>query len=172
MATESDRSAVIDTSVLVNFLAVDRVDLLARHPVYRFVLTGHVRGEVSDHYPEQLIRLEAALGAKSFTTVTVEALDSVFVELSQTKRLGLGESAAIAYAAKKSIPIAIDDQKAQKTAIALKPPVALETTETLMVLCLRGGLLTVTAADAIKSVWETEHRFKLPFASFCERLGR
>ena len=171
MPSEIVRSAVIETSVLVNFLTVDRVDLLSGHPAYRFVLTRHVRSEVSDHYPEQFARLDAALAAKSFVVVAVDALDPVFIELIQTKRLGLEESAAIAYAASNSVPIVIDDNKAQKAASALTPPVALESTESLMVLSIRAGILTTTTADEIKTTWETEHRFKLPFASFGDRLG-
>ena len=45
MAEDARTPALIDTSVLLNFLAIDRVDLLARHPRHRFVVTDHVHGQ-------------------------------------------------------------------------------------------------------------------------------
>ena len=57
--------AVIDTSSLINFLAIDQAQLLAEHPSYRFVVTDHVRGEVTKRYQLQVDRLEAALSADS-----------------------------------------------------------------------------------------------------------
>jgi len=54
MATVGQGQAVLETSVLVNFLKIDRVDLLARHPSYEFIITEHVRAEITQHYPDQL----------------------------------------------------------------------------------------------------------------------
>ena len=55
------RSATIvaDTSVLINFLRIDRVDLFADHS-HAFVVTSHVAAEVTDHYPGQKQLLAAA----------------------------------------------------------------------------------------------------------------
>lgn len=46
MATDGRSAAIVDTSVLVNFLAIDRADLLASHPDVRFVVADMVRDEV------------------------------------------------------------------------------------------------------------------------------
>ncbi len=53
MAMKDREDAISDTSVLINFLAVGRLDLFVKHPKYRFVITGHVRREVTTHYPEE-----------------------------------------------------------------------------------------------------------------------
>lgn len=63
MATEGRQRAIIDTSVLINFLRSDRVDLLAAHPAYCFVVIDYVRREVTNRYHQQLARLEATLAA-------------------------------------------------------------------------------------------------------------
>lgn len=170
MTAESGRPAGIDTSVLINFLVVDRVDLLVGHPEYRFVLTGHVRGEVVDYYPEQLGRLDRAITDRVFDQVAVDALDPVFVRISHERRLGAGEAAAIAYSVANSLPLAIDDRRARTAAAAVSPSIVLESTESLVVAVINAGLLTVPDADAVKREWETRYRFKLPFASFADRV--
>ena len=42
---------VTDASVLVNFLRIDRMDLIAGHS-HAFIVTDHVADEVSDRYPD------------------------------------------------------------------------------------------------------------------------
>ena len=51
MSFTSPSAIVADTSVLINFLRVDRMDLIARHS-HRFLVTDHVAGEVTDFYGE------------------------------------------------------------------------------------------------------------------------
>ena len=65
---------ITDTSVLVNFLCIDRMDLIARHShrlLGRLLITGHVMEEITDHYPEQQARLNAALADGTLEVVTV-----------------------------------------------------------------------------------------------------
>jgi predicted nucleic acid-binding protein len=162
--------AVLETSVLVNFLKVDRVDLLAQHPHYRFIVTDHVRLEITSDYPDQLERLETALSANYFDVASVDALDPNFVELARQARYGTGECAAIALAVIKNAPLAIDDNRASKAAKAVSPTIQLENTETLMIALIKSALLDVPTADAIKLEWEAKHRFKIKFKSFAERL--
>ena len=49
------RLVVLDTSVLLNFLRVGRLDLLVELPGHEFLVTDHVRGEVTDHASSQLL---------------------------------------------------------------------------------------------------------------------
>jgi hypothetical protein len=53
MATDGRSKAILETSVLVNFLKIDRTDLLANHPAYRFVVPDLVRNEVTRHYQKK-----------------------------------------------------------------------------------------------------------------------
>ena len=73
-----DPSAIIisDTSVLINFLAIDRMDLIKRHSC-RFLMTNHVRHEVLEHYQDQLSRLQDALNQGILEEIPVIAPEEV-----------------------------------------------------------------------------------------------
>jgi len=43
-------------------------------------------------------------------------------------------------------------------------------TESVVVLLVRHGVLTIQEADTIKDGWEKNHCFRLSFASFRERI--
>jgi hypothetical protein len=57
---------VADTSVIINFLRIDRMDLIGSHPS-PFIVTDHVADEIADSYPEQQARFHAALGSGHIT---------------------------------------------------------------------------------------------------------
>lgn len=162
---------ITDTSVMVNFLALDRVELLARLPDYRFAVTDHVRAEVTAHYKDQLQRLEQAIAKGILQEISVTALEEVelFAKLTATG-LGVGECSAIAVASHRKHPLAIDDKRAIKKLTKLKIDLTIYTTESLVVLLIQNGALTVEEADAMKDDLERNHRFRLPFASFAERI--
>jgi hypothetical protein len=64
MAGEGREEAILETSVLVNFMKIDRTDLLAAsHPTYRFIVIDFVRDEVTRRYQAQVSRLNAAFAA-------------------------------------------------------------------------------------------------------------
>ncbi len=162
-----DVVVITDTSVLVNFLCIDRMDLIARHS-HRFMITEHVMEEITDHYPEQQARLNAALADGTFEEVTVSgdvALD-LFRILSETHRLGAGESAAIACAIANDYAIAIDDRAAAAQARRLKADLVVLSSQDIMVHLIRSGMIDVAEADEIKDTWATQHRFRLAIASF------
>lgn len=159
---------VLDTSVLINFLAVDRMDLLARYAGYRFLVTEHVRGEVTAHYNDQVKRLDAALKTNVLEEIRVEVLEELglFAQLTQNQRLGLGECAAIAAAIHRVHVLAIDDKVARRIALTLAPSLPVIDTQALMVSLIRAGVLSVEDADAIKTDWETNYSFALKLRSF------
>lgn len=162
---------IADTSVLVNFLHVDRMILLGllSSPI---VITEHVEAEVTDSYPDQVARLADALGqgyiAKTQLTNVPEV--TLFGQLMADGRLGSGECAAIACAIIGGHVLAIDDRKAVREALRIEAGLAVLGTADLMVQIIREGLLTVAEADAIKSDWETHYRFRLAFVSFVDRI--
>jgi predicted nucleic acid-binding protein len=174
MAKDGRTPALIDTSVLLNFLAIDHADLLAAHPDHRFVVTDHVRGEITDRRPERLERFEAALAAGLFDQTSVDAPEElrVFVELQRTGQLGEGESAAAAAAKVRGHVLATDDRRAKKIIGRLFPELRVLDTADLIRGLIAAGTLTVAQADAIKAEWETRHRFRLPFASFASEGSR
>jgi predicted nucleic acid-binding protein len=158
---------VTDTSVLVNFLCIDRVDLIAAHS-HEFVITDHVSKEITDHYPEQQERLAAALqaGVIRQETVSSEEALNIFKELGETRRLGAGESAAIALAIANGYAIAIDDRTAIKHARQVKPDLVILGTQQIMVDLICAGRVAVEEADRVKETWARDHSFALVLASF------
>lgn len=162
---------ITDTSVLINFLVLDRVELLARLSEHRFVVTDHVRAEITAHYQDQLQRLDAAFAAGTLQEIRVTDLEEVrlFAELTATG-LGIGECSAIAVAAHRRLTLAIDDKRAIKKVKALGLGLTFLSTESLVVLLIQQGVLSIAEADDIKLTWERDHRFRLAFASFAERL--
>ena len=174
MATGGRTKAIIDTSVLVNFLRIDRGDLLALHPDYQFVLVDLVRDEVTRHYETQVLRLQAAFAAKQLLlddppeSISLREVE-LFAEMSKLK-IGNGERAAIAAAKARGLPLVIDDERAIKRAAAYCSTIPRESTVSLMVALLKAGLIDVTEADSIKADWELNHRFRLTFGSFAEQI--
>lgn len=163
---------MLDTSVLINFLAIDQADLLADHPDYRFLITDHVRVEVTEFYPEQFDRLQKLLRQHAFEQIRVDTPEEleIFSRLIAGRRLGAGESAAVAAAIHRGHALAIDDARATRLLLSLSPQTHVETTQSLIVRLIRKGMLTVKQADCFKHEWETVHRFRLRFRSFSELL--
>jgi predicted nucleic acid-binding protein len=174
MATDGRSKAILETSVLVNFLKIDRTDLLANHPAYRFVVPDLVRNEVTKHYAAQVTRLDAAIAAgQLFADDPAEATDltelATFAAMG-TLKIGEGERAAIAAASTRGLPLAMDDQRAWKRSAAFSGGIPREDTVSVMVSLIKAGVIDVAAADAIKADWHANHRFTLRFRSFAEKI--
>ena len=162
-------NVVLDTSVLVNFLAIDRLDLLTGLASHHFAITPHVRAEVT--YPDQLALLTAAIQTGQFPELPTGTLAELATFARLTATLGTGESAAIAAAQHRSMVVAVEDRTARRTAESLVGKNNVLSTADLMVSIIKSGLLSVAEADAIKFDWEANHRFALPqFKSFAQIL--
>lgn len=157
---------VLDMSVLINFLAVRRLDLLTEHREFRFLMTDHVRDEIGE--PRQRRLLDCALREESFDEASVCAVEelAVFRAFIRTHRLGIGECAALAVAIIRGLLIAIDDRVARAKARQLFSFERFLGTEDIVYSSIRAGVLTVKEAGAMKGSWQSNYRFKLPFRSF------
>lgn len=166
-------TAIIDASTLINFLAVDRGDLLERNARYCFLITEHVRSEITDAYPDQLARLDALVARGVIEESAVTAINElqVFARLAATKRLGPGECASIAAASERGFVLIIDDRRATREARSLNPNLRILDTQSVMLQLIRDGAIDVTGADQIKAAWERHHRFRLSFSSFGDLLS-
>lgn len=140
---------ITDTSVLINFLVLDRAELLSRLPDRRFVVTEHVRAEISEHYHQQLQRLELAFSSGVLEEVRITELEEVriFAELTATG-LGIGECSAIAVATHRQLTLAIDDKTAIKKVQKLSFGLTILTTESLMVLLIQQGVSRLIPTSA------------------------
>ena len=158
---------VTDASVLINFLRIDRADLLVGHS-HTFLATDHVAAEITDRYPAQQQRFAAALasGAISETRVTTPEEIRLFGSMFAAGRLGAGECSAIALAVQRRYILAIDDRLASTHARRADATLRILSTQDLVVSMIREGLLDVVEADRIKHEWATRHRFRLKLDSF------
>ena len=90
---------ILDASVLINFLKMDRVDLIRDYPA-KVIITEHVRAEVTIAYHDQLARLEDALSAGIVEELVINDLAEIeqivrFRTEKSQNRLGMGECSAI-----------------------------------------------------------------------------
>lgn len=161
---------ITDTSVLVNFLIIDRMDLLEKHP-NEFIITDHVFDEVTHYYAFQKQKLTEAIEKKILSIVQVLHSDEIvlFSELQKSKNLGVGECSAIACAVYHGYSLAIDDIRARKQ--AEKVGVDIINTQDIMISFISQGVITVAEADLIKNEWEIKHKFLLKIPSFREVIS-
>ena len=158
---------VTDASVLINFLRIDRSDLLAGHS-HAFLATDHVAAEITDRYPDQQQRFAAALAAGTISETRVTSPEEIqlFGTLLATRRLGAGECSAIALAVHRRYNLAMDDRRATAHARRTDATLRILATQDLVVSMIGQGLLDIGEADRIKQEWATRHRFRLKLASF------
>lgn len=162
---------VADTSVLINFLRINRMDLISRYPG-RFLATDHIKSELADDYPEQQTRYDTAVSAGLLDTcsITGTAEVALFARLGPGVRLGAGECSAIAVALSRGYAIAIDDNRAINAALReaemVQAQLVVLRTQDIIVSLIRASVLTLDEADNIKADWEQRHRFRLKIHSF------
>ena len=115
MEVNSSTTVVVDTSVLINFLCIDRMDLIAGHS-HSFIVTEHVAVEVKDYYSDERRRVDDAFKSSAIREERVEAriLAAISSSSATSARLGLGERSAIALSISRGWKLAIDDRRQQR----------------------------------------------------------
>lgn len=169
MDTNDATVVAVDTSVLINFLCIDRMDLIDFHS-HTFVVTDYVAEEVENHYTDERKRLDAAIqsGVLREERVDARTLASTTGSSAASRRLGLGERSAITLAVSKGWPLAIDDRRATKEARKISPKLRILTTQDIVVSMIRENLLSIAKADRIKGIWSARFRFHLQIGSFAD----
>ncbi len=168
-ATTTVLELVLDASVLINFLTIDRIDLLQHLPGHRFVITAYVAGELT--CPSQASRLESAIQIGAIQLLPTGSHQELATFAQLTAILGIGESAAVAAAQHRAMAVALEDPAARRAAESLVGKHNNRCTADLMVSGIQASLITVAQADTIKADWEANHRFALPqFKSFGDLL--
>ena len=158
---------VVDTSFLINFLCIDRMNLIGRY-WDSFYTTKHVAEEVIR--PNQKIRYMAAFTNNylveelDLNQDEVNIYDDFRMLIVSGRPLGAGECSAIAIALNRGYQLAIDDKPAIKHALTKAPIYGKE----LSVLCTRGiilnliasRVLTVEQANNMRTDWKDNYNFK------------
>jgi predicted nucleic acid-binding protein len=158
----------LDASVLINFLRVERLDLLGALPGFAFTLPDQVAQEIT--YPEQTRALNEALetGLLRVESSTDPGEIANYAELRRV--MGRGEAACLAMAETRGWDIAADEGgRFRRLAEERLGGGRILNTAGILVLAIRAGLLSVEEADEIKARLE-ECRFRMAFASFRDVL--
>lgn len=160
-----------DTSVLINFLRINRIDLLEKC-THSFFITDHVHDEISTGYPAQRAGLEMGLNQNAFQKINVESSEefATFIDLNSSRQLGAGECASMAIAFHRGYYLAIDDNQAIKRATGLLSTSHILRTQDLILLMIQEQLLEIEEADSLIEILATQHRFKLKIRSFRELI--
>ncbi len=167
---------VADTSVLINFLKIDRMDLIGCHPV-GFIVTDHVRAEISDRYQSQVERYATALSTGNLKEEQITNLVELelFGRLSTTPRLGSGECSAIAVALNRGHALAIDDARAIRHALReaglMDQLLTVVRTADIVVDLILAGAIELREAEALRVEWELKICFRMSIRSFSELIA-
>ncbi|RME29704.1 MAG: hypothetical protein D6800_02425 [Candidatus Zixiibacteriota bacterium] len=160
---------IADTSFLLNFINVDRVDILGALDQFDFWIPREVAIEIRE--PIQVARLDAAHEIRILRTIDVAGVRELEKFAVYRKRFGLGESACLASASENGYIVALDDKKARKIAQAEFGVDRILTTPGALLLAIRRGVMTVAEADSIKDELLQTYRFKMKdVASFSDLL--
>jgi predicted nucleic acid-binding protein len=139
---------IVDTSCLINFLIVDRMDLFGALSGYAFVVPNHVVAEI-------------------------EITDLAEIELYVALRriLGDGESACLAVAATRGWVMAADEKgRLRREEHERLDEAYLVNTPGILVSAIQEGILTADGAEALRAVLVT-HRFVMDIPPFAELVG-
>ena len=164
--TLTDTAAiVVDTSVLLNFVKVGRIDLMQFIGV-SLLLPDDVYAEVTR--PEQRAVVDRAVAAGVLIRETIADLAEVvlFAERAQSGRFGPGERATMAVALVRGSAVAIQERPAQAEMLRRNRHAKIITTEDIIICAIRSGAITVADADALLVEWRTRHRFASRLATF------
>lgn len=145
----ADQDVATDTSLLVNFLRIDRMDILGALPGFRFCVLNHVIDEVSQE--PQAARLQAALAEGHVVEFELTDLGAIAEYDELRKNLGDGEAATIAAGAHRQWVIGMDEKaRAKREAIARVGEHNLLNTPGVLVHAVHVGLLTLAEAEQIR----------------------
>jgi predicted nucleic acid-binding protein len=86
-------------TILINFIHLQRLDLLGRLTEYEFVLPEEVRGEITD--PNQNAAVRDAIEAGTLRLVVIEDVQTLTLFAELTGLMGRGEAACLSLAITK-----------------------------------------------------------------------
>ena len=158
---------VADSSFLINFLAVDRMDILSRLPQFRFHVVNHVVAEI--RYESQRARLQAATEDGGVHEIEITDPAEILLYDEFRKFLGDGEAASLAVAVTRQWVIAADEKgRVRQLFSRLGEDHLLDTLGALLT-AIRADVITVAHAEALRTQLQ-EHRVQMDPTPFEELL--
>ena len=164
--TDSQSCVITDANILINFIKIDRLDILQKLQMYAFYIPEEVYAEIS--YPAQRLILDRALGKGWLRKTVITDQNELLSYARYRQQMGDGEAACLAIATCRRWIMACDEQK--KKLISKEVQRVLGTgyllnTPGILLKAIRECILTVSQADAIKDTL-AQNRFVMSFASF------
>ena len=157
-------TVALDASVLINFLILNRVDVLANLPGYRFVVLDAVELEVLR--PQQQAVLVAAFEQRLLFRVGAAIPDELEIFAERRRTMGLGEAACLAAAEARGWMLASDERRAfRRIARGRIGDSRILTTPGILVLAVRGGVISVEDLRGVAEELE-RNRFRVPVGAF------
>jgi predicted nucleic acid-binding protein len=156
---------VIDTSVLLNFVRIERVDLLEclKTPL---LMPADVLTEVTRAEHRMVVNQAIADGILMVETISAFAEVALFADLARGGRLGPGERATLAVALARGITAAVQDRPAHAELRRRDKQASVVTTEDIVRHAIHAGVIAVPAADALLLEWRARHRFASRLTTF------
>ena len=159
---------VAESSFLINFLVVDRMDILGSLPQFRFHVVNHVRAEI--RYDDQRARLRAAIESGVVAEIEITDPGEIRVYDELRRVLGDGESASLAVAVSRRWVIAADEKgRFRRELFALLGEGYLLDTVGALLTAIRAGVIIVEEAEALRARLR-ENRFEMDPTPFDELL--
>jgi len=168
MTDEETSNAAIDANVLINFIHIERLDILGTLREWTFVAPQEVTNEITDE--AQVLALQNAFDAGHIQQTALSSIDEIEKYADFNRTLGKGESACLALALHRGWTIASDEKGAfHRTAIGEIGNERLITAPDIMLHAIHAGLASVDEADGWKDHLATR-RFAMNFDSFSNLL--
>lgn len=160
---------IVDTSCLINFLIVDRMDYFSGLAAHIFVVPNHVVAEVEDAV--QRAQLDAALAAGVLTEVEITDPAEIALYAGLRRFLGDGEAACLAVAEARGWVLAADEKGRLRREVHERlGEAALVNTPGILVAAIQAGILTVDEAEVLRVVL-ARNRFVMDVPPFAELVG-
>ncbi|WP_420632491.1 hypothetical protein [Candidatus Palauibacter sp.] len=158
----------LDASVLINFLILERNDILGTLRNHRFFVLARVEEEV--RRPKQRATLFEAIDQGFVRRAPPPTPGEVLLARRHEAAMGRGEAACLAAAEYRDWLFACDERRTvRRIAIDRIGEGRVLTTAGILVRAIRGRIVTVSEADELKVILEG-NRFRLNFRSFADYL--
>lgn len=168
MDSQAANTVVVVSSVLINLIHVQALQLLSQLQPWSFVVPLEVIGEITR--PDCSEAQDHALNMEWIQVAPLDSPTEFELLATAMQRVELGESACLALARSRGWRIACDEKrKFLPLALDWLGQNQVVGTQGLVVLMIRRGLLSVEQADQYLEVW-SRNRFRISISTFQELI--
>ena len=165
MEQQDPTPIVLDTSILLNFVKIGRVELLGQLGT-SVVLLDQVFDEVRRPEQRKVVKDAVAAGTIDLQSVRNPVEVALFTELRAGGRLGAGECAVLAVALTRDWVAGLQDRRARTEGQRRRENLVIRQTEDLVLTLIKASYLTIEEADGFLAEWAAKHRFRSKVTSF------